>query len=148
IPDYGVEPILLTDSHVESIHEMGGSFLGSSRGNQNIQKMADTLERLKIDCLFTVGGDGTFRGANELYLEIKKRERKISVIGIPKTIDNDIMYIDKTFGFETAFSQAVNAIRSGVIEAKGYPKGVALIKLMGRHSGYVTAHAALALREI
>jgi 6-phosphofructokinase 1 len=122
--------------------------LGTSRGNQDIKKMVDTLQSLNIDILFTIGGDGTLKGAHEIYNEIKKRKARIAVVGLPKTIDNDLMYIDKTFGFETAFSEAAKSIRSAHTEAECAPNGVGLVKLMGRHSGYVAAYAALSLREV
>lgn len=148
IPGLGPKPEELTPEKVRFIHEVGGSILGSSRGNQDAKKMVDYLEDNDISCLFTIGGDGTFRGASTIYEEITRRKKKISIIGIPKTIDNDIMYIDKTFGFETAFSEAVRAIRCAHIEAHGAPNGVGIVKLMGRHSGYIAAYAALALREV
>lgn len=148
IPGLGPKPEELSPENVRFIHEVGGSVLGSSRGNQDSKKMVDFLEDNEISCLFTIGGDGTFRGAMAIHEEITRRKKKISVIGIPKTIDNDIMYIDQTFGFETAFSEAAKAIRCAHIEAHGAPNGVGIVKLMGRHSGYIAAYAALALREV
>lgn len=122
--------------------------LASSRGTQNIEEMVDTLERNNINVLFCIGGDGTLRGAHEIALEILSRNLKISVIGIPKTIDNDIAFVEKTFGYETAFSQAVEAIKGAHVEAVGAPRGIGIVKLMGRHSGYIAASAALACREV
>ena len=144
IPEYGHTPLELTPDEVSDIHEKGGSILASSRGPQDIAAMVDTLERLNISILFTIGGDGTLRGAQQIHEEIRKRDRNIAVVGIPKTIDNDISYTEKTFGFETAFSAAVLALRSAHNEAEGYYNGIGLVKLMGRHSGFIAANAALA----
>lgn len=143
-PDEGHEPLELTPARVKDIHKMGGSILGSSRGPQDSAVMADTLEDYGIGILFVIGGDGTQRGAMDLHREIRRRGLDIAVVGIPKTIDNDICYIEKTFGFETAFSAAVDALRSAHYEAEGYPNGIGLVKLMGRHSGFIAASAALA----
>lgn len=143
-PKYGHAPVELTLDEVRDIHTRGGSVIGSSRGPQDIAEMVDTLERLNISILFTIGGDGTLRGAYEIHNEIQRRGRRIAVVGIPKTIDNDLLYIEKTFGFETAFSAAVDALTSAHNEAEGYPNGIGLVKLMGRDSGFIAANAALA----
>jgi 6-phosphofructokinase 1 len=133
---------------VRDIHLTGGSFLGSSRGDQDVEKMVDTLEILNINVLFCIGGDGTLRGAHAIYKEIEKRKLRISVAGIPKTIDNDIDLIQKSFGFETAFSIANDIIMSAHNEAHGAYNGIALVKLMGRDSGFIAASAALAVQEV
>ncbi len=148
IPKYAYEPMTLTPENVRDIHEKGGSILASSRGPQDTGEIVDCLERMNISILFVIGGDGTLRGAQEIYEEITKRKLKISVIGIPKTIDNDISYVEKTFGLETAFSVAAEAIRSAHTEAKGAPYGIGLVKVMGRLSGFIAANAALALNEV
>ncbi|MBN2531302.1 MAG: ATP-dependent 6-phosphofructokinase [Spirochaetales bacterium] len=148
IPKYGYEPYMLTPDVVHDIHSMGGSILSSSRGRQDIDEIVDCLERKDISILFTIGGDGTLRGAQEIYEEIKKRGLHISVIGVPKTIDNDISYVEMTFGLETAFSVAGFAIKSAHTEAIGAPNGIGLVKVMGRMSGYIAANAALALNEV
>lgn len=122
----------------------GGSVLGSSRGPQDPEDMLDTLERLNVNILFTIGGDGTLRGARALYEAAKVRGSHIAIVGVPKTIDNDILFIQKTFGFETAVSKAAEAISAAFIEAEGSWRGVGLVRLMGRHSGYIATHAALA----
>ncbi|MGR3319660.1 MAG: ATP-dependent 6-phosphofructokinase [Candidatus Anammoxibacter sp.] len=140
--------ISLTPSLVVDIHTAGGSILSSSRGHQDVAQMVDTLENLHINILFTIGGDGTLRGAHKLREEINRRNLDISVIGIPKTIDNDIPFISKSFGFETAFSTASMAIQSAHVEAKGAPYGIGLVKLMGRHSGFITANASLAQKDV
>ncbi|HPC98729.1 MAG TPA: ATP-dependent 6-phosphofructokinase [Bacteroidales bacterium] len=142
-------PVLeLTPQMVSNIHLSGGSFLGSSRGNQDVGQIVDTLEILNINILFCIGGDGTLRGAHAIHEEISKRKLKIAVAGIPKTIDNDISFIEKSFGFETAFSIANDIIRNAHNEASGAYNGIALVKLMGRDSGFIAAHAALAIQEV
>jgi len=148
IPEYGYEPYILTPDMVHDIHSKGGSILASSRGKQDIGEIVDCLERKDVSLLFTIGGDGTLRGAFEIYKEIKKRNLHISVIGVPKTIDNDISYVEKTFGLETAFSIAGHAIKSAHTEAIGAPNGIGLVKVMGRMSGFIAANAALALNEV
>jgi 6-phosphofructokinase 1 len=110
--------------------------------------MVDTLEILNINILFCIGGDGTLRGAHAIHEEIKKRKLKIAVAGIPKTIDNDIDLIQKSFGFETAFSIANDIISNAHNEAEGAHNGIAVVKLMGRDSGFIAASAALAIQEV
>jgi 6-phosphofructokinase 1 len=129
---------------VRYIHEDGGSYLGSSRGPQPVDMMTDRLEKEKIDILFCIGGDGTLRGALALHEEIQKRKLPISIIGVPKTIDNDIDLVSRTFGFDTAVSEAVEAIRCAHTEAQALVNGIGIVKLMGRHSGFVAASAAVA----
>jgi 6-phosphofructokinase 1 len=148
IPTYNHPVIELTAPMVNYIHLTGGTFLGSSRGNQDVERMVDTLEIMNINILFCIGGDGTLRGAHEIYKEIVKRKLKISVAGIPKTIDNDIDLIQKSFGFETAFSIANDIIRNAHNEASGAFNGIALVKLMGRDSGFIAASAALSIQEV
>ncbi|MBI5218148.1 MAG: ATP-dependent 6-phosphofructokinase [Bacteroidia bacterium] len=148
IASYNHPVIELTPENVSQIHLVGGSILGSSRGNQNIEEMVDSLEMMNINILFCIGGDGTLRGAHDIYNEITRRNLKISVAGIPKTIDNDINFIHKSFGFETAFSVAHTIIGDAHNEAQGAYNGVALIKLMGRDSGFIAAHAALSMQEV
>ena len=133
---------------VSEIHLKGGTFLGSSRGEQDTEKIVDTLEIMNINLLFCIGGDGTLRGAHDIHKEIEKRKLKIGVAGIPKTIDNDIDLIQKSFGFETAFSIANDIIKNAHNEASGAFNGIALVKLMGRDSGFIAASAALAIQEV
>ncbi len=123
----------------------GGTLLGTSRGEQDPREMVDRLDELGIGVLFVVGGDGTLAAAMKLVAELERRDLPIGVIGIPKTIDNDIHFIDRSFGFESAFSAAVEVIRSAHVEATGASNGIGLVKLMGRHSGFIACHAALAL---
>lgn len=148
ISKYNHPVIDLTPEMVDAIHLTGGTVLGSSRGNQDVSQIVDTLEILNINILFCIGGDGTLRGAHAIHEEIAKRHLKIAVAGIPKTIDNDINLIEKSFGFETAFSIANDIIRSAHNEAIGAYNGIALLKLMGRDSGFIAAHAALSIQEV
>lgn len=145
---YGHTPLELTPKTVERIHEQGGTILGSSRGPQDISEMVDTLERMNIGALFTIGGDGTLKGAKAISDEVTKRGLKISVIGIPKTIDNDISYVQKSFGFETAVSEARRAIYSAHSEALCARNGIGLVKLMGRESGFIASYATLACNDV
>ena len=145
---YGHAPLELNPAEVSRIHEYGGTILGSSRGNQDVGEMVDTLDRMNIGVLFTVGGDGTLRGAQAISEEIQRRGLKISVIGIPKTIDNDISYVERSFGFETAVSEAVKAIDAAHTEAKGARNGIGLVKLMGRESGFIAVFASLARSDV
>ncbi len=147
-PEYGFPTLELTPDFVRDIHTRGGTILGSSRGHQNIEVIVDTLERMNIGLLFTVGGDGTFRGALDIAKEIANRGLKIGVIGIPKTIDNDILYVDHTFGFQTAVGLAAQAIQAAYAEASSAENGIGLVKLMGRQSGFIAASAALAVRNV
>ncbi|HBE42884.1 MAG TPA: ATP-dependent 6-phosphofructokinase [Bacteroidales bacterium] len=148
ISKYNHPVVELTPPMVSDIHLSGGTFLGTSRGNQNVEEMVDTLEILNINILFCIGGDGTLRGAHAIHEVIQKRKLKIAVAGIPKTIDNDIDLIQKSFGFETAFSIANDIIRNAHNEAHGAHNGIAIVKLMGRDSGFIAASAALAIQEV
>ena len=141
---YGHSPMTLKPESVAQIHNFGGTILGSSRGPQDIGEMVETLDDMKIDMLFVVGGDGTLKGSAEIAAEIQRRGLKKAVIGIPKTIDNDIMFLDKSFGFETAFAVAVQAVKCAYVESLGCVNGIGLIKLMGRDSGFIACYAALA----
>jgi 6-phosphofructokinase 1 len=142
------EPLLLTPKVVEDIHEHGGTLLGSSRGPQDVSDMVDTLMQGNVGILFAIGGDGTLRGASALRQEIARRDLPISVIGIPKTIDNDLAWIERSFGFATAVEEARQAIRAAHAEARGAWNGIGLVKLMGRHSGFIAAHASLANADV
>jgi 6-phosphofructokinase 1 len=144
----GQEPVRLTADLVGDIHHEGGTALGTSRGGQDPREMVNTLERLGIGILFVIGGDGTLRGAITLVAEIEARGLSIGVVAIPKTIDNDIHFIDRSFGFETAFSTAVDVIRGAHVEARGAVNGVGVVKLMGRHSGFIACHAAIASTDV
>ncbi len=143
-PAFGHTFVELTPESVDDIHKKGGSILGSSRGKQDIKVMVDTLVAHNISILFTIGGDGTLHGAQEMHEEIQRRGLRISIAGIPKTIDNDINFVDRTFGFSTAVSLAEMAIQSAHTEAVGARNGIGLVKVMGRDSGFIAAYTALA----
>jgi len=145
---YGHTPMELTPEVVDDLHQQGGTVLGSSRGPQDVSEMVDCLERMNLGLLFAIGGDGTLRGAETIAGEIRQRGLKIGVIGIPKTIDNDISYVQQTFGFETAVSEATKVIYSAHAEAEGARNGIGLVKLMGRHSGFIAAFATLANSDV
>jgi 6-phosphofructokinase 1 len=148
VRERGHEPVRMSAGSVADIHHYGGTMLGASRGNQDPKLMVDRLRELGIGVLFVIGGDGTLRGAMTLVSEIGQRGLPIGVIGIPKTIDNDIHFIDRSFGFESAFSAAVDVIRSAHVEATGAKNGIGLVKLMGRHSGFIACHAAIASTDV
>jgi len=139
----GHPPLELTPATVSQIGEQGGTLLASSRGPQDPAEMVDYLEKLGVGILFAIGGDGTLKGAGKIAAEALRRGRPISIIGIPKTIDNDISFVQKTFGFETAVAEAHRAIYAAHTEATGARNGIGLVKLMGRDSGFIAAYAAL-----
>ena len=148
ISKFGHNPVELTPQKVADIHRFGGTMLGSSRGPQPPDEIVDTLERSNVNILFIIGGDGTMKAAQAINREIRSRGLKISVIGIPKTIDNDINFISQSFGFETAVYKATEAIECAHTEACGTPNGIGLVKLMGRESGFIAAQSTLALKDV
>lgn len=141
-------PKQLTMDEVEDIQAHGGTILGSSRGRQDSGEMIETMQRLGINMLFCIGGDGTTRGAHELAEEIQRRGLDISVVSIPKTIDNDIQFVFRSFGFATAVEVSKRILTCAHVEAKGALHGVAIVKLMGRDSGSIAAHATLASGDV
>ncbi|GGM69017.1 ATP-dependent 6-phosphofructokinase [Dactylosporangium sucinum] len=141
---YGRPVVDLTPEVVSGINEYGGTILGTSRGNQDPNEIVDCLEQLSINVLFVIGGDGSMRGALKIAEVVEERGRRIAVVGVPKTIDNDIPYIERSFGFQTAFGKATEAIRAAHVEATAFPNGIGLVQLMGRHSGFIACYAALA----
>jgi len=147
-PAFGDQPVDLTPDFVKDITHIGGSILSTSRGPQEAKVMVDYLQHLNVKMLFCVGGDGTMRAAEKLTTEITARNAQIAVIGIPKTIDNDLNLIEKSFGFDTAIEKTVEAVRSAHVEAKGAFNGIGLVKIMGRLSGYITATAAMAQGDV
>ncbi len=146
-PYEGESPIELTPEFVERIHYLGGTVLGSSRGPQPPEIMVDFLEREKIDMLFCVGGDGTQRGAQAVQQEVARRGLTKAIIGIPKTIDNDIAYVTNTFGYATALEKAEEVLRAAHTEARNAENGIGLVRLMGRDAGFIAAGAALISQE-
>ena len=134
---------------VDDIQEKGGTILGSARGGgKQVEEIVDSLERLNINILITIGGDGTLRGAYDIGEEIRKRGLKIAVVGVPKTIDNDLSFIDSSFGFDTAVASAVPSVRGAHVEAKNSINGIGLVKVMGRESGFIAAHTSLAQSDV
>lgn len=148
IPEEGHDIVELTPDRVSRIHEFGGTFLGSSRGPQDPEAIVDALERMNVSILFMIGGDGTMRAASAVIREIAKRRLSIAVVGLPKTIDNDINFASPSFGFDTAVETATVAIKGAHVEATGAPWGMGLVKVMGRHAGYIAAQSALACQAV
>jgi len=148
IPKYGHDMMDLNPEVVVNLLERGGSIIGSSRGPQDIDEIVDCLDRQNIGILFMIGGDGTLMAATRIADAIKEKNLKISIVGIPKTIDNDIYLVSRSFGFHTAVDEATRAIKAAHNEAEGYPNGIGLIKLMGRHSGFIAATAVLAQQDV
>jgi 6-phosphofructokinase 1 len=147
-PVQGKKPIVLTPELVDSIHREGGTFLGTSRGPVDVRLAVDNLINLGVNILFTVGGDGTQRGGNELFQEAKKRGYALSVIGIPKTIDNDVPFVTRSFGYLTAVQEAAKVLDNAHIEARSVENGISLVKLMGRHAGFIAAGATVANQDV
>jgi 6-phosphofructokinase 1 len=147
-PSRGVEPVAITPEFVHDIHQRGGTILGSSRGPVHIGSAVDNLIARGVNILFTVGGDGTQRGANDLYQEARRRGHALSVVGVPKTIDNDVGFVSRTFGFFTAIEEATRVLDCAHTEARSTPGGIGLVKLMGRHAGFVTAGATVASQDV
>ena len=142
------EPIALTAKSVDTIHLNGGSVLGSSRGGSDVAFIVDAVQEMDLDFLFVIGGNGSHAGALAIDALLRERDYKTAVVGVPKTIDNDILLLDRTFGFQTAVDEAIKAVRSAAIEARSARNGVGLVRLMGRQSGFIATHAALASGEV
>ena len=146
--EYAFDTVPLNPDNVDTIHKIGGSFLGTSRGGGNrVVDIVDCIERMNINQLYVIGGDGTQRGSYDIACEIEKRGLKCAVIGIPKTVDNDLEFIDRSFGFETAVEKATDAVRSVHMEAYSQVNGIGLVKLMGRESGFIAMATASASHE-
>jgi len=148
IPEQGHEVMRLTPQVVSNIHQFGGTHLGTSRGPQPVTRMVDRLQELGVNILFVIGGDGSQRGAQAIDDEARSRGLDLAVVGVPKTIDNDMIFMDKSFGYETAVAAAVDAIHSAHTEAVSARNGIGLVKLMGRHSGFIACSAAIASGEV
>lgn len=147
-PANGIEPVVITPEYVEGIHRQGGTILGTSRGPVDIACAVDALIGRGVNVLFTVGGDGTQRGAHALYEEARRRGHPLAVVGVPKTIDNDVPYVSRTFGFFSAVDEAVKVLDRAHTEARSTPGGIGLVKLMGRHAGFITAGATVASQDV
>jgi 6-phosphofructokinase 1 len=139
----------LTPEIVSDVHRFGGSVLGSSRGGgDRTETIVDAMERMNVSMLFAVGGDGTQRGAQRIAEELSRRKSRVAVVGIPKTIDNDLSFVERSFGFETAVSRAVESVDAAHVEARGAIDGICIVKVMGRESGFIAAHTALATNDV
>ena len=148
LPDAPWEPMPLNPEVVARIHRHGGTILGTARGGgEQTSGIVDTLQQMGVDLLFTIGGDGTQKGAARIADELLQRDQPIAVVGIPKTIDNDLSFVEKSFGFETAVTEAMRAVEGAHTEAEDAVNGVGLVKVMGRESGFIAAHAALASND-
>jgi len=147
IPEYGHQLINLTPGFVSNIHTFGGTDIGTSRGPQDPERMVDRLQELGVNILFVIGGDGSQRGGRAIEEAAIRRGYKLGVVGIPKTIDNDMIYMDKSFGYETASAAAVQAVHAAHTEARSARNGVGMVRLMGRHSGFIACSAAIASGE-
>jgi 6-phosphofructokinase 1 len=149
ISKFGFPVMQLTPEKVMDIHNMGGTILGSSRGyGDHVDEIVDSIEKLNLNILFTIGGDGTQKGALNISRELSKRGLKTAIVGVPKTIDNDLSFVQKSFGFETAVSEAVKAVASAHTEAENSINGIGIVKVMGRESGFIAAHTALANNDV
>ncbi|MDR1787279.1 MAG: ATP-dependent 6-phosphofructokinase [Treponema sp.] len=149
LPEYQYGVTKLDPDTVDDIHKLGGTFLGSARGGgKEVSKIVDAMEQLNLNILFTIGGDGTQRGSLEIAEEIDARRLKIAMVGIPKTVDNDFALIQRSFGFDTAVARAVETVAAAHIEAKSAINGVGLVKVMGRESGFIAVHTALASHDV
>jgi 6-phosphofructokinase 1 len=149
LPEYNFGSMELNPNLVDDIHKLGGTFLGSARGGgKEVTKIVDAMEQLNLNMLFTIGGDGTQRGALDIAEEIGRRQLKIANIGIPKTVDNDFSFIQRSFGFDTAVAKAVEVVAAAHMEAHSQINGIGLVKVMGRESGFIAAHTALASHEV
>lgn len=147
-PACGLDPIVLTREFVADIHRRGGTVLGTSRGKVDLAAAVENLERLGVDILFTIGGDGTQRGGNDLFQLARLRGRTQAVVGIPKTVDNDVAFVSRTFGYLTAVQEASSVLDRAHAEARSVLNGIALVKVMGRHAGFIAVGATVASQEV
>jgi 6-phosphofructokinase 1 len=147
-PANGIEPLVLTHSRIDDIHREGGTVLGTSRGPVEVSAAVNNLIKQKINILFTIGGDGTQKGGYEIFKEAQRRNYPLAVVGIPKTIDNDVSYVSRTFGYLTAVEESCNVISNAHVEAKSVEYGISLVKLMGRNAGFIAIGATVASQDV
>lgn len=147
-PNAPRKPIVLTSEFVDDIHQHGGTVLGTSRGPVEVARAVDNLVARSVNLLFTIGGDGTQRGGNELFQEARQRGHALAVVGIPKTVDNDVAFVSRTFGYLTAIEEAAGVLQRAHTEARSVPNGISLVKLMGRHAGFIAAGATIASQDV
>eukprot|EP00668_Euglena_longa_P014128 GGOE01018102.1.p1 GENE.GGOE01018102.1~~GGOE01018102.1.p1 ORF type:complete len:494 (+),score=144.75 GGOE01018102.1:38-1483(+) len=136
-------PLILTPHSVLNIHQRGGTILGTCRGSFNEDLILKFLKECNIGQMYVIGGDGSHRAALRIHALCKEHQLRCVVVGIPKTIDNDILFFDKTFGFDTAVEVASKVIDCSFVEASSVKNGVGVVKVMGRDSGFVARNAAL-----
>jgi len=149
LPESGFDVLDLDPEKVDDIHKIGGTFLGSARGGgKEVVKIVDAMEKLNLNMLFTIGGDGTQRGTLDISEEVARRKLKIALVGIPKTVDNDFILLDRSFGFNTAVDKATEVVSAAHMEAVSAINGIGLVKVMGRESGYIAACTALASHDV
>jgi 6-phosphofructokinase 1 len=147
-PARGQEPFMLTPQFVHDIHKDGGTVLRTSRGPVDVGIAVDNLIRRGVNILFTLGGDGTQRGGNDLFQEARRRGHALAVVGVPKTIDNDVAFVSRSFGYLTAVEEAAKVLHCAHTEAHSVHNGIALVKLMGRHAGFIAAGATIASQDV
>jgi 6-phosphofructokinase 1 len=149
LPESGFDVKTLDPPSVDEIHKLGGTYLGSARGGgREVGKIVDAMEKLNMNILFTIGGDGTQRGSLDIAEEVERRKLKIAMVGIPKTVDNDFILLDRSFGFDTAVAKATEVVSAAHMEAVSAINGIGLVKVMGRESGYIAACTALASHDV
>ncbi|ERN19125.1 hypothetical protein AMTRI_Chr10g7890 [Amborella trichopoda] len=129
-------------------HKRGGTVLQTSRGGFDLERIVHSIEANGFNQVYIIGGDGTMRGAVKIYNEVCRRKLNISIAGIPKTVDNDVGIIDRSFGFQTAVEIAQQAINAAHVEAESAVNGIGLVKLMGRSTGHIALHATLSSRDV
>ena len=147
-PEARVGPVDITPELVDDIHRKGGTILGTSRGPVDTGRAVDNLVARGVDILFTLGGDGTQRGAADIYQEALRRGHSLSVVGVPKTIDNDVGFVSRTFGFSSAVEEAVRILDRAHTEARSVTGGISVVKLMGRNAGFITAASTVASQDV
>ena len=145
---YSDNLVRLDDDIIRDIHHKGGSILGTSRGGTDVKKIVDSIAHRGISHLYAIGGNGTQKGLFEINKEIKKRGLCVSVVGIPKTIDNDLCIIDKSFGFDTSVQEAQRAIQAAKVEIEAFNNAVGIVKVMGRNSGFIAMYSSLASKDV
>jgi 6-phosphofructokinase 1 len=126
-PASGLEPVMLTAGQVNDIHREGGSILGTSRGPVDVKIAVDNLIKQGINILFTIGGDGTQKGGFEFFKEAQQRSYPLAVVGIPKTIDNDVSFVSRTFGYQTSVEESSRVISAAHVEASSVEYGISLV---------------------
>jgi ATP-dependent phosphofructokinase / diphosphate-dependent phosphofructokinase len=136
------ETVPLGIQQVRGILPRGGTILGTSRTNPfkiegGVERIEATLRDLGLDALIAIGGEDTLGVAKRLY------DNGVNVVGVPKTIDNDLAATDYTFGFDTAVNIAMEAIDRLHTTAESHHRAM-IVEVMGRHAGWIALHAGMA----